>query len=120
VNLARLRQNFTTAAEGYEKLEQAIPVEQMSPLQATICPLERGVMLQTAFLIARFYQELAPLLAWTHGITYPDGLDAANLNPDDTELKEEASAVAQEHNQRMVQGFFGFLGRFLAGLLGLR
>ena len=28
-------------------------------------------MLQAARVIVRFYQELAPLLARTHGITYP-------------------------------------------------
>ncbi len=37
VNLARLRQNFQAVAEGYEKIEQAVPVEQLAPLQATFC-----------------------------------------------------------------------------------
>src|SRR6266566_6303521 len=74
VNLARLRQNFQAAAEGYEKMEQALPVEQLAPLQATFCPMERGAMLQAALLIVRFYQELAPPLAQTHGIPYPADL----------------------------------------------
>ena len=46
VNLSRLRHDFAAAAEGYEKVEQAIPVEQLSALQATYCPLEPGAMLQ--------------------------------------------------------------------------
>jgi len=71
VNLARLRQNFSAEAESYEKVEQAIPVEQLAPLQATCCPLERDAMLQAALLIVRFYQELAPPLAQAHGIPYP-------------------------------------------------
>jgi len=75
VNLARLRQNFQAAAEGYEKVEQAIPVEQLAPLQATFCPLEQGAMLQAALVIVRFYQELAPPLARAHGIPYPIELD---------------------------------------------
>jgi len=75
VNLARLQQNFQAEAEGYEKVEQAIPVEQLSPLQATFCPLEQGAMLQAALVIVRFYQDLAPLLAETHGIPYPADLD---------------------------------------------
>ncbi len=75
VNLARLRQNFRAAAEGYEKVEQALPVEQLSPLQETFCPLERGAMLQAALAIVQFYQELAPPLAKAHGITYPADLD---------------------------------------------
>ena len=74
VNLARLRQNFQDAAEGYEKVEQVLPVEQLAPLQATCCPMERGAMLQAALLIVRFYQELAPPLAQTHGIPYPADL----------------------------------------------
>jgi len=75
VNLARLRQNFQAAAEGYEKVEQAISVEQLAPLQATFCSLERGAMLQAALVIVRFYQELAPPLARAHGITYPADLE---------------------------------------------
>jgi predicted nucleotidyltransferase len=75
VNLARLRQNFQAAAEGYEKVEQAIPVEQLSPLQATFCPLEQGAMLQAALVIVQFYQELAPPLAQAHGIPYPADLE---------------------------------------------
>src|SRR5258708_15566521 len=46
VNLARLRENFQAPPEGYEKVEQAILVEQLAPLQATFCPLERDAMLQ--------------------------------------------------------------------------
>jgi lincosamide nucleotidyltransferase len=75
VNLLRLRQDFSAEAEGYEKVEQAVPVEQMSPLQATFCPLEHGAMLQAVVVIVRFYQELAPLLARAHGIAYPDHLE---------------------------------------------
>jgi len=75
VNLARLQQNFQAEAEGYEKLEQAVPVEQLSPLQSTFCPIERGAMLQAALVIVRFYQELAPPLAQAHGITYPIALE---------------------------------------------
>lgn len=75
VNLARLRHNFSAEAEGYEKVEQALPVEQLSPLQATYCPLEQAAMLQAGVVIVRFYQDLAPLLARTHALPYPDGLE---------------------------------------------
>src|SRR5262245_31117619 len=75
VNLARLRHNFSVEADGYEKVEQAIPIEQLSPLQTTCCPLEPGAMLQAALVIVRFYQELAPLLTRTYGITYPADLE---------------------------------------------
>jgi predicted nucleotidyltransferase len=78
VNLVRLRQNFLDAdvgAEGYFKVEQALPGAQLSPLQATYCPLEQGAMVQAALVIVQFYQELAPLLARTHDIPYPAELD---------------------------------------------
>ena len=75
VNLTRLQHDFSGAADGYDKVEQALPVEQLSALQATCCPLEPGAMLQAARVIVRFYQELAPLLAQTHGITYPADLE---------------------------------------------
>jgi predicted nucleotidyltransferase len=75
VNLARLRQNFSVGADGYEKVEQAIPVEQLSPLQVTFCQMEQDAMLQAALVIVRFYQDLAPPLAQAHGITYPAGLE---------------------------------------------
>jgi predicted nucleotidyltransferase len=75
VNLARLRHNFAVEADGYDKVEQAIPIEQLSSLQATCCPLEPGAMLQAALVIVRFYREVAPLLARTHGLTYPAALD---------------------------------------------
>lgn len=75
VNLTRLRQNFAVEAEGYEKVEQAIPIEQLLPLQATCCPLECEAMLQAIFVIVHFYQEVAPPLAQAHGIPYPAELE---------------------------------------------
>jgi hypothetical protein len=75
VNLARLRENFSAAPEGYEKVEQALTGEQLASLEATCCPLERSAMLQAALVIVRFYQELAVPLARTHGITYPADLE---------------------------------------------
>ena len=75
MNLARLRENFSAAPEGYEKVEQALSVEQLEPLKTTCCPLERSAMLQAALVIVRFYQELAVPLAQTHGIAYPIDLE---------------------------------------------
>jgi len=78
LNLARLRQNFSdpgVGEEGYYKVEQALPIEQLAPLQATYCPLEQGAMLQAALVIVRFYQELARPLARTHDIPYPADLE---------------------------------------------
>ena len=78
MNLVRLRNNFSDTdigEEGYFKIENALPVEQLSSLQTTFPPLEQSAMLQAALVIVDFYKELAPLLAQAHGISYPDGLE---------------------------------------------
>jgi predicted nucleotidyltransferase len=83
INLARLRYNFSDAYAGdepYFKVEQAIPVERLSVLRATFCPMESGAMLQAAFVIVRFYRELALHLAQTHGIQYPAGLERVMID----------------------------------------
>ena len=83
INLARLSQNFLDpdlGSEGYYKLEQALPFEQLSPLQATYCPLERGAMLRAARTIISYYQELALLLTREHGLAYPADLERVMLN----------------------------------------
>jgi predicted nucleotidyltransferase len=78
VKLARFRNNFFDAEageEGYFKVEQAIPIEQLASLRATFCPMEKEAMLQSAFVMVRYYQELSTQLAQTHGITYPQRLE---------------------------------------------
>ena len=75
VNLARLDEDFSAAANGYEKVEKAVPPERLSPLEATVCALERDAMLQAAVAVVRFYREMARPLSRAHGIPYPDRLD---------------------------------------------
>src|SRR5215207_9500587 len=78
VNLARLRYNFSDAAVGeepYFKLEKALPVEQLSPLQVSYGPMEYESMLQAGLGICRFYREVAPNLATLHHLPYPTGLE---------------------------------------------
>ncbi len=75
VNLARLTENFSAPPAGYEKVEQALTGEQLAPLEATCCPLERRAMVQAALFIVRFYQELAIPLARRYGIVYPADLE---------------------------------------------
>jgi hypothetical protein len=75
VNLARLRHDFSVEAEGYEKVDQAIPVEQLSSLRPTFVPMEQDAMLKAALAIVHFYQELAPHLAEVHAIPYPAELE---------------------------------------------
>jgi predicted nucleotidyltransferase len=78
VNLARLQYSFADAEVGdepYFKVETVMPIERIAGLQAALCPMERGAMLQSAFVILRFYQELARDLSQTHGLAYPAKLD---------------------------------------------
>ena len=78
VNLARLRYNFSDANVGeepYFKVEQALPIEQLSPLQTSFCSLEYEAMLQAALVICRFYQDAAANLANVHSITYQVDLE---------------------------------------------
>jgi predicted nucleotidyltransferase len=74
LNLVRKQNNFTGATEGYEKIEKAVPLEQLAPLQTTFCPLERDPMLQAVTNIVRFYQQIAPPLARAHQLAYPERL----------------------------------------------
>ena len=78
VGLARLRNDFSdpdVEGEVYFKIENAMPVEQLSPLQDTFCPLEKDAMLTSAFMILNYYRELATALAKEHGISYPAALE---------------------------------------------
>jgi predicted nucleotidyltransferase len=88
VDLARLAADFTTAAEGYEKVESAIAMERLAALAATFCPPERVALLRAAHAIVGFYREVVPPLAQAHGITYPvalEGVICARLDAlDDT------------------------------------
>jgi hypothetical protein len=78
LNLARLQQDLAdeeVGEEGYFKVDTVLPVEQLAPLQSTYCALEPSAMLQAAYTILRFYQELARPLAQTYHIPYPTNLE---------------------------------------------
>lgn len=82
VNLARLRYNFSDAYVGeepYLKVDQVLPVEQLSPLQVTYCPMEYKALLQAALVLFRFYQNVASVLAEAHGIKYQTELERMML-----------------------------------------
>ena len=83
VNLARLKYNFAdpdAGEEPYFKIEQALPVEQLSALQATFCPLEAEALLESCRAVVRFYRELAIPLAREHGLDYPEALERVMMS----------------------------------------
>jgi predicted nucleotidyltransferase len=80
VGLARLRNDFSdpeVEEEVYFKIENVMPVESLSPLRETFCPMEKDSMLKAAVVIVDFYRDLATALAQEHGITYPEALEKA-------------------------------------------
>lgn len=82
VNLARLRHNISDAEAGdeaYFKIENAMPVEQLSALKETFCPIEKEKMLTAVLAIVGFYREIAPALAKMHGIHYSQQLERLML-----------------------------------------
>jgi len=83
VNLARLKHNFLDpdiGEEAYFKIENVMPVEQLSALRETFCPMEKGAMINAVMVIVQFYQELVPSLAHEHGIKYPQDLEHVMMN----------------------------------------
>jgi predicted nucleotidyltransferase len=75
VNLARLQQDFSAPVEDYDKVDQALPAEQLRPLEATLCPLEPQAMQRAALALLDYYRALAPSLAQAHGLVYPAALE---------------------------------------------
>ena len=92
VNLRRFQHNFAdpyvAQGEPYFKVEQTLPVEQLAPLEETICPLEYTALLQAARVLFLFYQSVAPALAEEHGLTYQGRLEQMMKN----QLKELEAA----------------------------
>ena len=78
VGLARLKNDFSDPdvdEEVYFKIEKAMPVEMLSPLQGTFCPMEKEAMQKAGFVLIQFYKEHARSLAQAHGIAYPEELE---------------------------------------------
>lgn len=74
VNLARLRERFTGDLDGYEKVEQVVPLEWLAPLEKTCIPLNRERMLRAARALASYYEDVARPLAAAHDVPYPTDL----------------------------------------------
>jgi hypothetical protein len=83
INLARLQHDFMDAEVGeepYFKIEYAMNVEVLSPLEPTFCPMEKDAMLKAAQVILQFYAETAQPLAQAHAVPYPSELAMVMLN----------------------------------------
>ena len=83
VNLARLRHNILDSEvgeEAYFKIENVMPVAQLSALKETFCPMEKEELLKAVVAIVRFYREIAPPLAQKHGVHYSRELERVMMD----------------------------------------
>jgi lincosamide nucleotidyltransferase len=79
VTLARLKADFATEVEGFDKLDLAVPASQLEPLADTFVPMERDPMLAAVRSILAYYAATAPGLAEAHGLRYPTELEGIML-----------------------------------------
>jgi predicted nucleotidyltransferase len=80
VILARLDRDFTTWANGYEKLEGAAEALSLKSLEKTISVLETGSMVNAANDLIDFYRTIGPNLARKNNLEYPESLEQVILN----------------------------------------
>jgi hypothetical protein len=71
VNLAHLSEDFTSWADGYEKVEQVVRGDLLAELEGTFDGIGSIEMIRSVKQIITFYQTLAPELARRHGVLYP-------------------------------------------------
>jgi lincosamide nucleotidyltransferase B/F len=76
VNLARLRADFSSHLDGFDKLDLAVPAAELAPLAATYVSLDRAAMLTAARTMADYYRAVVPELVAAHDIPYPTELEA--------------------------------------------
>jgi predicted nucleotidyltransferase len=77
IGLARLQNDFSDTDlenEVYFKIDKAMPIASLSPLQDTFCPMEKVAALKAGHLLLRFYEDHAKSLAQEYHILYPETL----------------------------------------------
>jgi hypothetical protein len=79
ITLARLKADFGADAEGFDKLDLAVPASDVAPLAESFVPMEREPMLAAVRQILAFYAATAPGLAEAHGLRYPAELERIML-----------------------------------------
>lgn len=79
VNLARLSEDFTSWADGYEKVEQVVQDDLLAELEGSFDGIGSHQMIRSVKQIIAFYQRIAPELARRHGVLYPREVEAVVL-----------------------------------------
>jgi len=78
ISLARMHNNFFdeyVGEEPYFKIDEAIALEQLSALQPTFGPLEKGHLLKAGQATVQIFRELALPLALANELPYPEALE---------------------------------------------
>lgn len=80
VKLARIDWDFTTWANGYERLEKRAEVLSLESLEKSFSNLERGSMVKAANELIDFYRTIGPNLARKNNLAYPESLEHVILS----------------------------------------
>lgn len=80
INLVRLREDFGAWAGGYEKLEGAVPEEDLAALKRSFSVFDAGAMARAAESLVSFYRRHASELAGRHDMEYPLSLEEVVLS----------------------------------------
>ena len=71
INLARIDQDFSSWADGYEKLESVVPDSKLAAVKASYPSFKRASIIKAAESLISYYQQNAPALAQKHDVAYP-------------------------------------------------
>ena len=75
VNLARLKEDFASWADGYEKAEHSVRAESLADLESSFGDIDPDHMIRDVTHIIAFYQRIAPELAQRHDVPYPEEVE---------------------------------------------
>jgi hypothetical protein len=79
MNLMRFRRDPLGELCGHEKVDQALPAEDLALLATTYTVIERDALLHAGRTLAQRYQDLARSLAAVAGLAYPAELEQIML-----------------------------------------
>jgi len=74
VKLAQMHADWQYGGGGYDRVELVLPVSWRARAAETFVALEAGQIAEAARVLTALYLEVAPALARTHGLDYPEAL----------------------------------------------
>ena len=95
VNLARLKDDFASWADGYEKVEHSVQGESLVDLESSFGDIDSDDMIRGVTQIIAFYRGIAPELAQGHDVPYPEEVEKLVLTRDAQLLGGPTAAAGQ-------------------------